>query len=163
MKHPIRAKPHEKSKVELCREKREVKTCEECLRYEECFKGKVVDWHIQDMLRLANEIVVDIGNAYCECWKNGQKSQFYFYRNLLLTTYVQRITGNQTDGEALENILADRCLKKYGTFESCFEKRIAKYTRLIAEQKDLLKKTRDVKKRKIIRNKIYRLEGEMYE
>lgn len=161
MKHPIKLLKEDKR--ETCRKKREVKTCQECCRYDECYNGKEVDWKIQDMIRLGNAIVMDIGNAYCEYWASGSKGLFNFHRNILLSTYVSRITANQTDGVALENSLAKRCLAKYGTFESCHEKRLAKYKKLIAEQKALLKKTKDVKKRKEIRNKIYKLEGDMYE
>ena len=146
-----------------CRYKREVKSCKDCCRYKECQEGVLPDWNYEAMVRLGNAIVEDIGRAYCQYYKSGSKGLFNLYRNILLSTYPSRITANTTDGEALENKLYIKCREKYGDFEELHKKRIAKYSKLIAEQKALLKKTNDVKERKKIRDKIEKLTGDMYE
>lgn len=147
----------------LCRKKREVKSCKECCRYNECIKGIKPDWHYEAMVRLGNAIVEDIGRAYCQYYKSGSKGLYNYYKSVLLSTYPSRITANTTDGEALENILYRKCREKYGDFETLHQKRLQKYSKLIAEQKALLKKTKDVKERKKIRDKIEKLTGDMYE
>ena len=162
MRYPTKESEQE-TKVKKCLKKRGIKTCHECCRYQECVKHKEVDWRYQNMIDLGNAIVYEIGVAYCDYYRKGCRSKYLFYKNTLRSTYPSIITANQTDGYALEDKLFAKCKEMYGDFDEICNNRVAKYHSLIAEQRALLKTTKDVKKRKVIRDKIDRLMGELYE
>lgn len=168
MKHAITLlkqskKEKEEDSVSVCLKKRKIKTCQQCCRYDECYNNKPIGegWSLQSMVRLGNAIVESIGADYCKAWKSGNANQLNYYRQVLHSTYPDILTANQTNGVALEETLAKKCRQYYGEFESCKATKSNRLKGQIKDQKQLLNDTTDIHKRKHIRNKIYRLEGEL--
>ena len=153
------------SNVINCLKKRHIKSCLQCCRYSECYDNKPVGegWSLPSMVRIGNAIIESIGIDYCKAWKNGNASRLNHLRSLLRSTYPDILTANQTNGEALEETLAKKCEQYYGKFEDCLSVKNSRIKGQIKDQKQLLKETTDIHKRKHIRHKIYSLEGELNE
>lgn len=165
MKHAIKTKK-QMAVEELnakCLKKRGVRSCKQCCRYQECLNNQMPEWRFDNLITLSNEIVVEIGKSYCLYYKNGCKRLYNHYKSILQSNFITILTANQTDGYALEEQLHNYCVKYYGDFDEICKKRLAKYKHDIDELKELLKQTKNISKRAEIRNKIYKLQGEMYE
>ena len=160
MKHPTKPK---NDPIADCRKKRDVKRCEDCCRYEECFKGKEVDWHFENCLLLGNAIVEDIGRDYCEAWKNGGGRQKRYLENLLRSRFIEIITANETNGYALQESLAKHCQAKYGDFETIRERKRNNLLAKINELKISLAHTRIKENKRALSSKIARLRGDINE
>ena len=119
-----------KKAVEVCREKREVKTCEECLRYEHCYHGAPLydeEKLLRGEIRLAESIVLRIEDDIRKCWRNGWKSQLEYWLKVLSSEWVEIITANRVDGYASAEALSRWCKREYGDFMQIYEATQKKY------------------------------------
>ena len=145
-----------------CRQARQVKSCEQCCRYHECMNNELPDWNYKTMIACGNAIVESIGFEYCKFWKLGCRGKFLFTKNLMRSQFIDIITGHTTCGEALEETLAKRCEKEYGEFDKRHKQRVNKFSKQVVELEAELKNTKNVYSRRTIRDKIYKLKGDMY-
>lgn len=120
LKHDIKAQ---------CRKKREVKSCEECLRFHECENGKKyfnsLDYINNGEKALASMIVEQKGHDFVDFWKKGYKNNLTSVSNWL-KEWADFYTLNDIEGTTFVTNLTNWCTKKYGDFENIYNKRMDK-------------------------------------
>lgn len=113
-----------------CREKREVNSCSECLRYANCHEGKPLfkenSTGVGEM-RLGQALILSIEDDIRRCYKHGWKDQMNFWVKVLASERTNLLTAETIDGYASAQALLRECYKMYGDFEPRYEQCQAKY------------------------------------
>lgn len=135
--------------------------CEECFRYKWCVKGKnpPINYY-EGALRLGMAVVGQVVLDYEKAFKKGWKNRLNYCDKWFRTTRTDILTAEQYNGSAIADALAIKCEKKYGKFETIYnreQKRIKKAIKELQMQVVLVE-TND--ERKELNKKIRKLRGE---
>ena len=144
---------------EKCAKRRKVKSCDVCCHNKYCFGDGLKEETTIGEIRLGLAIIYGATEEYESDWKHARKNKLAWLNNWFRSQMPTILSAEKIDGVALVEALEKRMIKKYGDFETIYQKFQAKHKKILKELNAKLKLADTPKERKALRKEILKERG----